>query len=63
MSKNKKDFGNIKTLTDLADLADDWVAISWKTKIWKFKMQKNSRGLLETTEKSAKSAQSARAYF
>jgi hypothetical protein len=28
LSKNKKDFGNMKTLADLADLADDCVAIS-----------------------------------
>ena len=28
LSKNKKDFGNMKILADLADLADDYVAIS-----------------------------------
>ena len=42
MSKNKKDLGNKKILADLADLADDYVAISWKTKIWKSKIQKKT---------------------
>ena len=34
-----------------------------KQKFENLNCKKNSRGLLETTEKSAKSAQSARAYF
>ena len=42
MSKNKKDFGNMKILADLPDFADDCVAISWKTKFWKFKIQKKT---------------------
>jgi len=32
----------MKILADLANLADDCVAINWKTKNWKFKIQKNS---------------------
>jgi len=54
----------MKILADLADLADDWVAISWKTKFWKFKIQKKTlRIMWNLQKKSAKSAQSARAYF
>ena len=61
MSKIKKDLGNMKILADLADLADDCVAISWKTKIWKFKIQKKTlRIMWNLQKKSAKSAKSAR---
>ena len=64
----KQKFENLKykkkTLIDLADLADDWVAINWKTKVWKFKLQKKlSQIKWNLQKKSAKSAQSARAYF